>query len=121
MIQIKAAKNWGVQPFVNHVYWHKTPINVKGETIWGGVDENGSPLSNTKIWYDLHNKNKDINISKVFILGGGPITLEEFRLIKSLNIPFQYYPVERKYNGDGETLITANDDIKIKKGDTYEE
>jgi len=119
MIQVKAAKNWGVQPFVNHVYWHPTPKDDKGETIWGGIDDKGNPLSNTKIWYDLHSKNKNITISNVFILGGGPITLQEFQLIKSLEIPFRYFPVERKFKGDGKTLISDNDSEKTKIGDTF--
>ena len=119
MIQVKAAKDWGVPDFVNHVYWHPTKKNDNGQTIWGGIDVNGNPISNTKIWYDLHKKNKNINISKVFILSGGLITLQEFVLIKSLGIPFEYFQVERKFKGDGQTLISKNDNLKTKIGDTY--
>lgn len=119
MIQVKAAKNWGVPDFVSNVYWHNTPKNDNGQIIWGGLDNHGKPISNTKIWYDLYKNNKNIDITKVFILSGGPITLQEFKLIKALGINFQYFPVERKFKGDGETLIKNTDSLKIKIGDTF--
>lgn len=121
MIQIKAAKNWGVPQFVSNVYWHNTPKNDNKQIVWGGIDDYGNPLSNTKIWYDLHKNNKNVNISNVFILSGGPITLQEFTLIKSLDIPFQYFPLERTFKGDGKTLIKKTDSLKMKIGDTYKQ
>ena len=55
----------------------------------------------------------------LFVFGGGLITLDEVNLAKTHNIPYEYFPVERKFKGDGETKITSKDSKKVKVGVTY--
>ena len=112
MIQIAEAESWGVPDFVNNVYWH---TDYTKKCKWGGI-VNNHPCSNTKKWVSVH---KRCGIKKVFILGGGEITLQEFSLIKKHNIDYKYYLVERKYKGDGKTKITDNDSLKQRVGITY--
>ena len=114
MIQIKEAKSWGVPKFVDYVYWHR---DYTKKCKWGGVIK-GVPCSNTKKWVSLNKRIKQ-GISRVFILGGGEITLDEFSLIKKNKIPYEYYPVKRKYKGDGKTRIKAQDSPSVKVGITY--
>ena len=111
MIQIETAKEWGVADFVDAVLWHND--FEKGDNEWGGVNKKGEPQSNTKKWVDLHNKQK---ISKIFVLGGGPITLEEIKLGIQNNIPIKYYPVVRRYIGDGKTKVLDKMSRKYKYG-----
>ena len=115
MIQISVAKSWGVPEFVSGVYWHN---DYTKKCQWGGINENNEPCSNTKKWVSL---NKRINggIKMVYIFGGGNITLDEYTLIKKNNIPFQYFPLERKYKGDGVTKVVGSDSPKEKIGITY--
>ena len=114
MIQISEAKSWGVPSFVHGVYWHS---DYTKKCKWGGIN-NGRPCSNTKKWVSLH---KRINggLKKVFIFGGGSITLDEYKLIKQYKIPYEYFPVERKFNGDGKTRISPNATIRQKIGITW--
>ena len=112
MIQIDAAKNWGFPDFVDNVLWHKDYSN---SCKFGGL-LNGKPCSNTKKWIEIHKMHK---ITKVFILGGGPITLEEYKLVKNNKIPYEYFPVERKYKGDGKTRVTNLDSLHERIGVTY--
>lgn len=112
MIQIAEAKSWGVPDFVNNVYWHN---DYTKKCKWGGL-LNNEPCSNTKKWISVHKRNK---INKVFILGGGEITLQEYGLIKKHKIDYQYFPVERKYKGDGKTKINDNHTKSQKIGVTY--
>ena len=100
MIQIDAAKSWGVPDFVSTVYWHG---NYKKKSCkWGGV-KNGVPCSNTAKWVRVNDR---VGITKIFIFGGGAITLDEYKLAKKLKIPCEYFPVERKYLGDKKTKVT---------------
>ena len=112
MIQIAEAKDWGVPKFVKDVYWHN---DYTRKCKWGGVYDK-KPCSNTKKWISIH---KRVKISKVFILGGGNITLDEFSLIKRENIDYEYYEIERRYAGDGSTRIKNNDTRKNRVGVTY--
>ena len=59
------------------------------------------------------------NSKKVFIFGGGEITYDEYKVIKKLHIPYEYFPVERKYKGDGSTRVKNTDSLKDKIGITY--
>lgn len=111
MIQIESAKDWGVPGFVDAVFWH-TDFE-KGDNEWGGVNKKGEPQSNTKKWIDLH---KIKPISKIFVLGGGQITLEEIKLAIQHNIKYEYYPIIRKYIGDGKTEVSASMSRKYKYG-----
>jgi len=72
--------------------------------MWGGV-KNGEACSNTAKWVRV---NKRVGITKIFIFGGGAITLDEYNLTKKLKIPYEYFPVERKYLGDKKTKVTNN-------------
>jgi hypothetical protein len=103
MIQISKAKSWGVPDFVSGVYWHN---DYTKQCEWGGIID-GKPCSNTKKWVSLNKRIKG-GIKKVFIFGGGQITLDEYKLIQKLNIPYEYFPVERKFKGDGITKINPN-------------
>jgi hypothetical protein len=113
MIQIREARAWGVPAFVDSVYWHNDfTVSCK----WGGIDPTtGKPGSNTKQWVDLVEK-KQIKVSHLFCLGGGYITVDELRIANELLIPFTYYPMRRKYAGDGSTLTTSEDDHDILYG-----
>jgi hypothetical protein len=111
MIQIAEAKSWGVPKFVKEVYWHK---DYNTQCKWGGI-LNGKPCSNTKKWVNIHNR---IGIEKVFILGGGKITIDEYKLIKKLKINYEYFKIERRFLGDGKTKINNNNTISDKIGIT---
>ena len=111
MIQIFEAKSWGVPDFVDGVYWHR---DYSAACKWGGVYK-GVPCSNTKKWLAVH---KRVGISKVFIFGGGEITLQEYQLAKRNKIPFDYFPVERKYNSQRER-ITNRHSLKDRIGVTF--
>jgi hypothetical protein len=112
MIQIDAAKSWGVPDFVSTVYWHGN--YTKKSCMWGGV-KNGVACSNTAKWVRV---NKRVGITKIFIFGGGAITLDEYKLAKKLKIPYAYFPVERKYLGDKKTKVTSNMGKKQRVGIT---
>jgi len=112
MIQIKEAESWGVPEFVKEVYWHNDYTN---KCKWGGI-YNGKPCSNTKKWVNIH---KRIGIKKVFILGGGKITLDEYKLIKKFKINYEYFEIERRFLGDGKTKVSNNNSNSEKIGITY--
>ena len=114
MIQINKAREWGVPSFVTGVYWHKDYTEA---CTWGGIYK-GLPCSNTKKWVSLNRRIRG-GIQEVFILGGGEITLDEFSLIQKHHIPYVYFPVERKYKGDGKTRVRGQDSVAVKVGVTY--
>ena len=114
MIQIREAKSWGVPDFVSDVYWH---TDYTKKCKWGGLLK-GKPCSNTKKWVSL-NKRIRGGIRGVFILGGGAITLDEYSLLKKNNIPYLYFPVKRKFKGDGKTRTTNKDSMATQVGVTY--
>ena len=114
MIQIKEAKSWGVPSFVKDVYWHN---DYTKQYKWGGV-HNGVPFSNTKKWVSVH---KRVKINKVFILGGGKITLDEYNLLKNMNIQYQYFDIERRFLGDGKTKVKDSHTKAKRIGITYKQ
>lgn len=101
MIQISEAKSWGFPDFVKGVYWHD---DYSKKCKWGGVVD-GKPCSNTKKWLSLNRRLKGKGIDGVFVVGGGPITIDEAKLAMDERIPVKYYPVRRKYAGDGKTRV----------------
>ena len=113
MIQISEAKSWGVPSFVKGVYWHS---DFTKQCKWGGVNLQGEPCSNTKKWLNLHKKMKGNGIHTMFVVGGGPITLQEAELAFKHDIPTKYYPIERKYKGDGVTKVTQEDTLTTRIG-----
>ena len=116
LIQINKAKKYGFPSFVKYLYWHNDFKNDNNK--YGGLNSKGEPCSNTKKWISLHKRLKE-GIKNVFILSGGNITLQEYTLIEKYDIPYSYYPLIRKYKGDGNTKIKNNDNIKTKIGQTY--
>ncbi len=114
MIQIIKAKPWGVPEFVSGVYWHK---DYTKDCMWGGI-KNGNPCSNTKKWVSLHKKLKN-GITKIFIFGGGSVTLDEYKIAKTLNISYIYFPVVRKYKGDKKTRVKTTDSKRERVGITF--
>jgi hypothetical protein len=112
MIQIKEAESWGIPKFVKAVYWHN---DYNNKCKWGGI-YNNIPCSNTKKWVNI---NKYVPIAKVFILGGGMITLDEYLLIKKLNIGYEYFEIQRRYLGDGITKVIDSTTLKDSIGITY--
>ena len=114
MIQISEAKTWGVPDFVSYVYWHEDFSKIYK---WGAFDDEQIPCSNTKKWLELHVKQP---ITKVFVFGCGTSTIiDEIMLLKRHNIGFDYFPVERRYAGDGKTLIKSSDSIDDKIGPSH--
>lgn len=100
MIQIKEMEKYGVPKFVNGgVYFHN---DYDEKHKWGGFEDiNGKfkVYSNTKQWLKLHLLLKEIRqndkkrgidtsggIDQCYLLGeGGPISKQEYKLIKLLN------------------------------------
>ena len=113
MIQISEAKSWGVPDFVDYVHWHDDFSKIYK---WGGLDDKREPCSNTKKWAELNIQHP---ITKVFVFGGGQVTIDEVSLLKRYNVPYKYFSVERKYAGDGKTEIKSTDDMENKIGATY--
>jgi hypothetical protein len=115
MIQIDKDKEIDIElpDFVSKVMWHnKYPRSKK--TIYNGII-NDKPVSNTLIWYELAQIEKFKNI---FVLGGNNLTIDEINLANSLEIPYIYYALKRKYLGDGKTLISKKLSLEDKIGPT---
>ena len=102
-INIKENNEYILPDFVSKVLWHTN--NTKDNKLRGVNKNNNKPLGSTKTWLNIHNHN---NIDCIYILGGGNTTLEEFNLAKSENINIKYYPLKRKFLGDGKTLLKKN-------------
>lgn len=122
MIQIQEFKKYGVPDWVNYSFFHndysKTDPNLK----YGGLTNKGIPVSNTKQWVILHKKllkERQYGISRCFILGGGNITLDEYKLCNKLIIPVKVFEIERRFLGDGKTKIDKHMTKKNKIGSTY--
>lgn len=82
-----------------------------------GVNNNTKkPLGTTKFWADI---NKTTKIDKIYILGGDFITIDEYKLSQELEIETEYFPVKRKFNSDGKTIIKKNASTSEKVGPTY--
>jgi len=114
MIQILDAKSWGVPDFVKGVFWHNSYTQ---KCKWGGLNNKNIPCSNTLKWVKINQKIPS-GITKIFILGGGNITMDEFSLIKKYNIPYKYFIIERRYLNDGKTKTKKKDSLNTKIGIT---
>ena len=80
----------------------------------------GGTLAATLVALPLKAVGNIFNIlKKVFIFSGGLVTLDEYKLIQKLNIPYEYFPVERKFKGDSVTKIGPNTSKKNKIGVTW--
>ena len=83
-----------------------------------GLNSNTSkPLGTTKFWYYI---NKTSKIEKIYILGGDSVVFDEYKLAKELEINIDYFPIKRKFNDDGKTIIKKNAPVSEKVGPTYE-
>jgi hypothetical protein len=125
MIQIDMAKSWGISKDlrVSKVFWHKDYLtNVvdkdgKEYCKYGGFNpETDEPCSNTKIWVDL--VKAGVKIRRAYILGGGPLTAKEMRLLIALRIRICFYPFRRRYLGDGKTPVPDKPTKEEAYGDT---
>lgn len=113
MIQISEAKSWGYPDFVDGVYWHN---DFTKKCKWGGLNNSGEPCSNTKKWVKLAQR---VKINGIYVLGGGEITLQEVKLAKKLRIKIHYFPIERRFKGDGKTRVKQTDKKSERVGITY--
>jgi NAD kinase len=112
-ILIKHEENDYVPEFVSKLFCFEIKTTKKR-----GLNSNTKkPLGTTKFWFDI---NKTTKIEKIFILGGDNVVLEEYKLAKELEIPCDYFPVKRKFNEDGKTIIKKNAPISEKVGPTYQ-
>tara|TARA_B000000477_G_scaffold52176_2_gene43880 strand:- start:48969 stop:49592 length:624 start_codon:yes stop_codon:yes gene_type:complete len=92
-------------------------LNIKTTKKRGLNSNTNKPLGTTKFWFDINKTNK---IDKIYILGGDYVVLEEYKLSKELEIDTEYFPIKRKFNDDGKTIIKKNAPIPDKVGPTYE-
>lgn len=91
-------------------------LNIKTTKKRGFNNNTDKPLGTTKFWFDI---NKITKIEKIFILGGDSIVFDEYKLAKELDITTEYFPIKRKFNDDGKTIIKKNAPISEKVGPTY--
>jgi len=112
-ILIKHEENDYVPEFVSKLFC----LEIKTTKKRGLNSNTKKPLGTTKFWFDI---NKTTKIEKIFILGGDNVVLEEYKLAKELEIPCDYFPVKRKFNEDGKTIIKKNAPISEKVGPTYQ-
>jgi hypothetical protein len=92
-------------------------LNIKTTKKRGFNNNTDKPLGTTKFWFDI---NKITKIEKIFILGGDSIVFDEYKLATELEITTEYFPIKRKFNEDGKSIIKKNAPISEKVGPTYE-
>ena len=92
-------------------------LDIKTTKKKGFNNNTDKPLGTTKFWFDI---NKITKIENIFILGGDNIVFDEYKLAKNLDIPTEYFPIKRKFNEDGKTIIKKNAPISEKVGPTYQ-
>jgi len=119
MINIMPTKKYGYPKFVKGAYFHNDYKNCS-HNQYGGIDKNGVACSNTKKWLNIHKKlPKGRGIQKIFILGGGKISYQEYKVAKKNKIAYEYYKLQRRYRDDRKTRIKDTDSNSIKYGYTY--
>ena len=111
-IMIEQEKNESYPKFINKVF----KLDIKTTKKRGVNNNNKKPLGITKFWTDI---NKSTEIVTIYILGGNEIIMEEMELIKELDIDYKYYPLKRKFNNDGKTIIKKSASINDKVGPTF--
>lgn len=111
-IMIEQEKNESYPKFINKVF----KLDIKTTKKRGVNNNNKKPLGITKFWTDI---NKSTEIDTIYILGGNEIIMEEMELIKELDIDYKYYPLKRKFNNDGKTIIKKSASINDKVGPTF--
>jgi len=99
--------------FVSKIY----NLDIKTTKKRGFNSNTDKPLGTTKFWFDI---NKTTKIEKIFILGGDSVVFDEYNLAKELEITTEYFPIKRKFNDDGKSIIKKNAPISEKVGPTYQ-
>lgn len=99
--------------FVSKIY----NLDIKTTKKRGLNSNTDKPLGTTKFWFDI---NKTSKIEKIFILGGDSVVFDEYNLATELEITTEYFPIKRKFNEDGKSIIKKNAPISEKVGPTYE-
>jgi hypothetical protein len=99
--------------FVSKIY----NLNIKTTKKRGLNSNTDKPLGTTKFWFDI---NKTTKIEKIFILGGDSVVFDEYNLATELEITTEYFPIKRKFNEDGKSIIKKNAPIYEKVGPTYQ-
>jgi hypothetical protein len=99
--------------FVSKIY----NLNIKTTKKRGLNSNTDKPLGTTKFWFDI---NKTTKIEKIFILGGDSVVFDEYNLATELEITTEYFPIKRKFNEDGKSIIKKNAPISEKVGPTYQ-
>ena len=98
--------------FINKVF----KLDIKTTKKRGVNNNTKKPLGLTKFWIDI---NKTTEIDTIYILGGNEIIMEEMELIKEMEINYKYYPLKRKFNNDGKTIIKKSASVSDKIGPTF--
>ena len=98
--------------FINKVF----KLDIKTTKKRGVNNNTKKPLGITKFWIDI---NKSTEIDTIYILGGNEIIMEEMELIKEMEINYKYYPLKRKFNNDGKTIIKKSASVSDKVGPTF--
>jgi len=122
--QSDVVKEWGgVDKHIDFISWVPTttvpqvdsagkPIvddngKIKTQIVWGGF-RNGQAVGPTSVLLATGN---DQIATDIVALGGGPVAAEEFHFAQmSMNLPYEYIPLETKFpevNGIFGTLGTA--------------
>lgn len=93
MISLQEFKKYGYPKFVSTTYFHSNHAK-DGDCKYGGINKNGNPCSNTKVWVRIHNK---YGISHIYKIGGGAIATKEATLARKLKIPLTEFKVQHKF------------------------
>ena len=119
ILQSELKEQINIPEYVSKVFWHNNYYSKNKQKTRGISINNGTkkPVAGTKIWYEL---NKIKQITRIYLIGGSEYYFEEYNLAKDLDIEIEYYPIKRKYKGDGITLIKKNASKEDKYGLTIE-
>ena len=120
MINIMSTKKYSYPKFVKGTYYHND-YKKCSHSEYGGIDKNGQACSNTKKWLSIHKKfePKGYGIKKIYFLGGGKISYQEYKVAKKNKIPYEYHKLQRRFRDDRKTRIRDKDTNKIKYGYTF--
>ena len=111
-IMIEQETTESYPKFINKVF----KLDIKTSKKRGVNNNTKKPLGLTKFWIDI---NKTTEIDTIYILGGNEIIMEEMELIKEMEINYKYYPLKRKFNNDGKTIIKKSASLSDKVGPTF--
>ena len=69
--------------------------------------------------FNISSGNCDKGIKTIYFFGGGNIAKNELMLCKKLGIDYKYFPVKRRFMGDGKTKVKINSRMKNSVGVTW--